>query len=1092
MTSTLLMLLLYSISLNAQEIPFVPPTYNYTNTHYNAGNQNWAVDQGADGVIYIANNDGLLIFDGVNWELLTLPNNLGVKSILVDNNSDESTNNDNNGYDKNTSNINNYNNRDNNNKSGKNNTSEKIYIGSFEEFGYFEKNSKNRYIYHSLKPLLKDFTFRNDEIWTIHKHGDNLYFQTFSSYFVLDEKTSKITSHKLYPAPLYFFTLNDELFAQFINENIYKFNGTKFKLLLEKTRIKDDVVVAILPFHSSFHLPQSNTLQSPEDLSHNKNNKTFKSLKDLSQSNNNNTLKIIEDISQTKNNNTLQGLEDISQNNINNHTIQKQTEQRQSRTKLLLFTSKNGIYEYDTSSDNLTQWNTEIDSELTSATINRVIMLQDTTYIVGTLNNGIYAIDKDGRLTWHLNRSNGLLNNTVLGLFSDKQNNVWAALDNGLSYIYTNSAISFYEPIDRQIGMVSDILIDEEEAYLSTNQGIYKYDYKEKDIQQLPGGEIQSWYIDKFDDQIITGNNLVTSFINDGTITPITEGSTGGMDIKPASLYNKDILLESTYNDLQVYNNNNGKWTYSHKIAGFSDLINQIEIDHTGNIWAAHMYKGVYKLRTDTELKKITQQTYYSKLDKGKDYESNIGSDKSNKLSSKLDGNLGSNQINQSPIRLMKFKGRIVFTDRNKFYTYDDLTDNIIPFEQLNNELKGLTDTYKIVTVNDSTYWFIRNNEYTLIHHRKGRYVAGQKIPFTLLNNPPGKGRGNIYVASNGISYFCLNGGIGRYIQKDDQPTPTDIDLMISTVWSFDRKNNLRNYIDSNKNSKIPYIGNNLTIKLQYPDYSKSNHIIQCQLEEYDNNWIDISDDLTINYTNLPATKYRFKARALGRDDKILSTLTYQFEIKNPWYKTGWAKTTYIILIIFILLWIVNGYLHRTIQRKNRLFTELEKERISQLEKQETLIAHLKNQKLETDLSHKSKELANATMLIINNEELLSNLKSTIQRNIIEGKFNRVSGTKLVNLIDENLSDEDEWTLFQENFDLIHENFFRKLKHNYPSLTPSDLRLCTLLRLNYTTKEIARMLNLTPRGVEAARYRLRKKLELDGDINLVEFMINFK
>ncbi|HQI43417.1 MAG TPA: hypothetical protein PK949_04790, partial [Dysgonamonadaceae bacterium] len=67
-----------------------------------------------------------------------------------------------------------------------------------------------------------------------------------------------------------------------------------------------------------------------------------------------------------------------------------------------------------------------------------------------------------------------------------------------------------------------------------------------------------------------------------------------------------------------------------------------------------------------------------------------------------------------------------------------------------------------------------------------------------------------------------------------------------------------------------------------------------------------------------------------------------------------------------------------------------------------------------------------------------------------------------------------------------------KLKEKYPALTPADLRLSALLRLNYSSKEIAQMLHLTPRGVEAARYRLRKKLALESEENLIEFMINFK
>ena len=69
--------------------------------------------------------------------------------------------------------------------------------------------------------------------------------------------------------------------------------------------------------------------------------------------------------------------------------------------------------------------------------------------------------------------------------------------------------------------------------------------------------------------------------------------------------------------------------------------------------------------------------------------------------------------------------------------------------------------------------------------------------------------------------------------------------------------------------------------------------------------------------------------------------------------------------------------------------------------------------------------------------------------------------------------------------------FFTNLKERYPDLTPGDLRLCALLRLNMPTKDMARMQNLSVRGVEAARYRLRKKLNLPEGQSLVDFMIQF-
>ena len=76
-----------------------------------------------------------------------------------------------------------------------------------------------------------------------------------------------------------------------------------------------------------------------------------------------------------------------------------------------------------------------------------------------------------------------------------------------------------------------------------------------------------------------------------------------------------------------------------------------------------------------------------------------------------------------------------------------------------------------------------------------------------------------------------------------------------------------------------------------------------------------------------------------------------------------------------------------------------------------------------------------------------------------------------------------------KNLKLSQEGFFRKLKEKYPTLTPNDLRLCSYLRMNFTTKEIANLINISSRAVEIGRYRLRQKLNLPHDINLTEFLI---
>lgn len=934
---------------HTQNIPFIPPVYNYTTGNYKAGNQNWSVAQGGNDVIYAGNNNGLLSFEGINWKLHRLPNNLSVKSIYIDSKS----------------------------------SPERIYVGSFEEFGYFESDETNQLIYHSVKNLVKDYTFHNDEIWTIHPFNGRIYFQSFSAVFVYDGK--KVTTLKPNPAVLYFFPIDGKMFAQLINNDFYRYDGSRFHRILSRDQLKDDNVVAVLPFDDEY----------------------------------------------------------------------------------LLVTSKSGLYRFSENIQTLIPWKTSIEPDLREAIINRAIFSAKEQYIFGTLNDGLFAIDRKGNELWHINRSNGLNNNTILALHSDREHNIWAALDNGISYIRTQSPFTFFEPSGVQIGLVEDILFHENQLYLATNQGIYHYSEAEKNFFRLPEFDTQSWFIRTFGNQIFVGHNLGTSLLEDGKETAIPEARTGGMDMKQAVIHGRNILLESSYTSLYIYTQApTGNWIFSHRTEGFMDLIKNLEIDHTGNIWAGHMYKGVYRLRLDNNLRKMTEIENYQSLD--------------------------STQTElPASVKVMKLKGRIVFTDENRFYTYDDIHGKIVPYDLLNKSLPDFVDTYRIVSVNDTLHWFIRNTEYALVSSSGNTYSLKDRIPYSILNNPPNMGRANMYVADEQTTYFCLNGGIGKYVFTEGS-FPEKSMLYLSTVEYYDRKNDRTYYLDPRKKAIVAYKYNDIGFQFMHPEYSKNIFKVQCYLEGYDSRWVNANEDLSISYNNLPAGDYILKASVQDNSGLVLSTIIFSLRIKNPWYKTWWAYLSYGLIILLISGLLIENHVQKIVEKKNKLFTEQENQRLAQLDKQEKEITALRNEKLEADLTYKSKELASATMMIINHTEFLKNLRAHIQSHVLAGKINHTEGNGLLTMIGKNLSEEDAWTVFQENFDLIHENFFRKLKERYPVLTPTDLKLCTLLRLNYSSKEIAEMMNISIRGVEAARYRLRKKLDLSEVENLVDFMIKFK
>lgn len=131
-------------------------------------------------------------------------------------------------------------------------------------------------------------------------------------------------------------------------------------------------------------------------------------------------------------------------------------------------------------------------------------------------------------------------------------------------------------------------------------------------------------------------------------------------------------------------------------------------------------------------------------------------------------------------------------------------------------------------------------------------------------------------------------------------------------------------------------------------------------------------------------------------------------------------------------------------------------------------------------------------MTIIENNKILLTIKEEIEnhKRMLGSQYPNKYYQKLIDMIDNATTKGKEWDLFLSNFDLIHEHFFRNLRQRFPELTPNDLKLCALLRLNMSTKDMADMLNIGVRAVETARYRLRKKMELDSSVDLVQFLID--
>ena len=163
-------------------------------------------------------------------------------------------------------------------------------------------------------------------------------------------------------------------------------------------------------------------------------------------------------------------------------------------------------------------------------------------------------------------------------LYCDDDNNIWTALDEGIAYIHNNSLIYYYESPFRKIGMVYDVLVRENEAYIASNQGLYWL--KDGKTELVPGLEEQAWFVDEWGKQIFCGHNKGTFFIS-GLKSKLVSDVKGGMCMEKIELKEQSFLLEGAYALLNLYTETaSGEYCFTRSLRGFSHMIRHIEVEN--------------------------------------------------------------------------------------------------------------------------------------------------------------------------------------------------------------------------------------------------------------------------------------------------------------------------------------------------------------------------------------------------------------------------------------------------------------------------------------------------------------------------------
>jgi len=286
--------------------------------------------------------------------------------------------------------------------------------------------------------------------------------------------------------------------------------------------------------------------------------------------------------------------------------------------------------------------------------------------------------------------------------------------------------------------------------------------------------------------------------------------------------------------------------------------------------------------------------------------------------------------------------------------------------------------------------------------------------------------------------------------------------------------------------------------------YSKSNIDYQYLMVGLNENWQNLGAQNKISFTNLDPGEYDLRVRATNNSqlwgDKYT---TLHVIVKPSFWQRPIVRIMMILYLIALLLWVYNlrtSNIKKQREKLQRLLdlktieVKQQEQKISQnkismleIEKQNQV---LKQKKLEDELHFKIDELTNNTLRTMHKNNLLTDIKEKLKKELKKKTVDIKSLEDIVDHINDSFILDADWESFYTLFNQVHPTFVKTLKQKYPSLSEREVRLCALILIDFSSQHMATLFGISLTSVKVARHRLRKKLDIPNDKSLKEFMLD--
>lgn len=701
----------------------------------------------------------------------------------------------------------------------------------------------------------------------------------------------------------------------------------------------------------------------------------------------------------------------------------------------------------------------------------------------GTVSSGLILKNRHTGAVTYANIYTGLQNNTVLSVAFDRQNNVWLGLDNGISYVIADAPYRDLLGSRNSVGTGYASAVYRGRLYIGTNQGLFSlpmplrsepHPHRPQPVAGMAG---QVWNLR------VIGNRLLCAadggaYIVDGERCSRI-GQEGTWNFCPLKRH-PGYIMTADYKGFCVLHDDGKSLRLHSRLDAIADIQSGSLMEgEDGTIWICHWQKGVYRVRLNATL---TDATVVERYGKG----NGLLMDENNVLCSMADG-----------LRISAVDG---------FYRYDAAQRKLVYDKPTSTIFNNYGTPLKVFQTPDGKIMAMKAHFAAVAKRgRDGRYAV-DSISLRGITDRLQLGLGDVSQLDS--AHTIVNHDNGFYIIGSKPKAPTDDNrLIIRRIMSTAETDSviyLAAPAADNTDVKLPHSLNSIKIEFALPEYTGMNNVeYRCMLEGYDKEWSRPMSAPYKEYTQLPSGTYTFRVRALNRISGRTQEIEAVIEVLPAWYETWLAYIIYIVVAGLACRYVLKIIKRRTERELVRIKAEQERQMHEQeiklqveREKRKHQLAEMRNEQLDTELKHKQSQLSDSTMNLMRKNDMLQQidremaaLSESMRRGDPKARLTRQI-QEIRKSIQTNMNDDDNWEKFEENFNMVYDDFMKTLTARFPDLKTNDRKLCAYLRMGLSSKEMASLLNTPVRSIETARYRLRKKLNLDGGENLTEFIRN--